>query len=785
MEIKHILKYKNKHSVRNLSTKLAVAAGIVLLAVLCSTAIQPKAAQQMLEVKEIDYNESTITLYSPGNDTTAYFSDSSKKVWEMIPGGFSSDGTITLNISWVSVSANYTITFKGNKSEEVLTVKLPKQVTNFKASFLMAKGTMSFTNTSGRTIEWRKNGSTTWNEVNTETISSELEYLYGNGATVYFRLAPVNGDVDGVGMRPSKEVAVKITKKSAAPSVSINGSKFCIDSVSGLIYRYLYEDGTTSEWYTPDSSSLKLSDVAPAALYNKNTTQTEVSIQFKKKATSSTQVSYISTVTVPVQKEAPDVDKEGISLLYTSSSTLELKVKAASSSIPYEYTVVEEDDTLDYLTAVWSTITSSTAVSLDSDDISEGSRLYLRRKSRGTGDDFLLASAELNLTGTAGAVYPDATKIDQLTILTTVAGICNSGNSDGNLIFTVYSAYKTTVESITFCDAYGITKGTASCSSTVAKNTFSVGNEDAYIITTKITSTQNLDNVTDEVLYAKLTLANTDTIESTKDSGVCLYIYPASIINNPEDDEYTASFERIIGSDDSADENKFSFVIEYGTETVIKTADYSSLTDVEVGIETIDYGNYRLVKGTDYSVVSGSAISGEGEAVRTDTITVYVDRFELNSEIKDFNQYIYFVITLNNGEILEDEISMKLTRTAELCEAPLAWSILEGSLAETKTISTTNSDGSTSSETVEVVTYELTLELYSEDYSAGISNVTWGGYSILKSATVSKGIISIKLSNPKINKLSTDSTTTNNLIFTLSNGYVINTGCKLTILNAD
>jgi hypothetical protein len=143
------------------------------------------------------------------------------------------------------------------------------------------------------------------------------------------------------------------------------------------------------------------------------------------------------------------------------------------------------------------------------------------------------------------------------------------------------------------------------------------------------------------------------------------------------------------------------------------------------------------------------------------------------------------IIYLNNKEVLENTILINLVSTATIDDIPIAWSISEGSLTEKMTSTVTNDDGSTTSTTQEVVTFTLTLSLFSDTYDVSVANVTWGGASIFGSASLSKGKATIYLSNAKINKLSTDTTETKNLVITLSNGYVIDSGCKLTIINAN
>jgi hypothetical protein len=142
-------------------------------------------------------------------------------------------------------------------------------------------------------------------------------------------------------------------------------------------------------------------------------------------------------------------------------------------------------------------------------------------------------------------------------------------------------------------------------------------------------------------------------------------------------------------------------------------------------------------------------------------------------------------VTLNNNEVLDNDIYVTLISTVTIDNTPIAWSITEGSLKETKSSTKTNTDGTTTVITEEVITYTITLTLFNSTYGVSVSDVTWGGTSIFGSATVAAGKATIYLSNAKINKLTTDSTNTQNIVIKLSNGFVINSGCKLTIMNAN
>ncbi len=768
------------------SSRVYISAILLAFALLVFAHAEPVSAANSITVTEINYYDSTITLKVNG-DTKVFFSDSKKSTWETIPGEIGSDGKITMDISWISVSKNYILNFKGDVSTEVVSVTIPKQPTNFKATFNKVKGTVTFTNAGTRTVEWRKDGSSTWNVVDLSTFAAQLSYLFNNGATLRFRLAPVNGTSStAVGARASKEVSVTITKKASAPSASINGSTFTIAVKKGMAYRTVNADSTTTDWTTVSSSSnLLLSEVAAKAMYkNTSAAQSKVTLQFRTNASSSSMVSKIATVTVPVQEGPPSEDTYGMSLSYLSSSSLSLTVKAASNTVPFEYTVVDKDDELSYTSANWSTISSSTAVTLTKTKAPVGSRIFVRKKSIAATDtvDFALASKEIEITGT-GVTYPDALTASTLTTLITTAGVCRSDDSSSYLSFSLYSSTSTTVSSIKFIDAYGISAGTATVKSTVSKNASSTNAGDKYIITTKITSTSAIDSATEKLLYAELTLANTEVITSTDTAGLRLYIYPKSNVNNTDKKEdYTDQFKRIYLSSESSDKKSFKFQLDFGTSKIADKSAVNVFTAENVAISSMKYDGYTLTKDTDYTVEYGSYVNDDDKTISTATVTVNVANFEASALIDSTDTKEPLIITLNNGEKLKENIYITLVNTASLDNSPIAWSITEGSLKETTT-STVTKDGTTTTVTQEVVSFTLELTLFDKAYGVSVADVTWGGNSVFGSAEIANGKATIYLSNAKINKLTTESTDTKNIVITLSNGYAIKTGCKLTILN--
>jgi hypothetical protein len=746
------------------------------------------AAELSLSIKEINYLNSTITLQLNSSDTAVYFSDSAKKKWETIPGQISSSKTITMDISWISVSSSYVLSFKGNYSEKVISVTIPKQVTNFKASFNKLKGIVTFSNSGNRTIEWRKKGSSTWKTLDPAAHPAEVSRYFNDGAQLCYRLAPVNGTGSGSpGLRASSEVTLTIPKKTTAPNITINGSKFTIPAKKGMAYRKINSDGTITDWTTITATTdLLISNIAPEVLYTGSASgQKEATLQFRTNASTSSQVSNITTVTIPVQKGAPDEDTYGITLNYTSSTSLSLTVKAATTATPFEYTIVARDRVLNYLSATWKTISSGSAVSISSTAAPVGSHIYVRMKSTEASGKTNLASVEKEIIGTNGIEYPDVPQVTQLTTLISTAGICRTGVTSSYLTFYLYSPTSTTVSSIDFYDAYGNKKGSVPCRSSVTSNTKYTGANDRYLITTRITSTAEIDTLTEELLYANITLANQEVIESTASTGVILYLYPKTVINNPDTSGYSTNFKRIYLSNDTKDASSFKFQLDFGTGKVPDPSGINKFTSDATAIRSILYNGSVLIEGRDYSVEYGSYLTEDKTDITTATVTVNAASLEKTISVKTLDQSLPLTINLNNGEVINNGVNITLISTAIIDDIPIAWSITEGSLTEKTTSTTKEEDGSTSTTTQEVITFTISLTLFDSSYEVSVANVTWGDASIFSSASISKGKATIYLSNAKINKLSTDSSDTKNIVITLSNGYVIDSGCKLTILNAD
>lgn len=820
----------------------AAVGGLFLAAVICLGSRLSVEAASKLIVKSVDYEKSEITLLTTSGDTVAYFSDAKKKNWEMVPGKFVG-GEITLDISWINVSKNYTITFKGDVSTSILSVTLPKQNAKFKAKYKANEETpFTFTNTNSGTIQWRKDGMSTWTNWNSATKNEDLSYLKSKGATLYFRVESVPGNAISAGQRASREVTVKIPAKGTAPTVTLDVAKMTIPLNNKMKYRVLTldENGALNEgvdWNeVKTTKNYPMSEIVSVATYVKGRSLASqpVILQVKTKATASVQESKVTSILIPAQSAAPTVEEAKASIAYTSSASLELVIGAASVEDPYEYCIVDandyRDDGLDYTDLTWIAVTSAAKIPLTEEKAETGSHIYIRKKSVGTQgeDDFALASVELDLTGSNGVQYPDPPKMKELVTIAVPAGVIHKGDYGKSESFTMYSVSNTTVTSMEF--KYGSTSyGTVELSSTAAMNASgkeTVDKKDDWIITTKITSMEALaakEDAWNKELYATITLSNGEKIVSTVDNGgLMLYLYTPSEINNPEESDkqdygeyykmYRTDFERVYQSvkkndnDVYMDENSFKFILDFGTRYVMESKTQPS--EKKVAIESISYDAYKFDSLKEYTA-SGTSIdafeaeayaslqqkpqamiqyqdyvNAAGEDARRAYVTIHVDQFENEGGITQIGEKLPFIIRLNNGEVLSDDIYLTLARTAALDNAPMAWTVMEGSLTESETLNEYDENGKLLSSVKNVInSYSLSLTKLDAGYDVGVSDVTWNGKSILYGAAASGDKVTVVLSNAKINQLVPEgNSSTYNVVIHFDNGYKVTSGCKLTVI---
>lgn len=788
-------------------------------------------AEAALTIKEINYENSTITISTDASDQVLYFSDKNKRKWEMATDTFAGN-VCTMDISWISMTRDYVITFKGdqsNSNEEILSVTLPKQISNFKAKYDQSTGKVVFTGAgTNRTIEYRKNNTNSWTELgkadaSQENLKESLSRLCENGASVYFRLKAENGSAANAGQRPSKEVACKINKKTAAPNVTINTAdstiavqsgwqvrKVTIEEKSGVQYvtgtesvaKYTDNSDEDSGWYTYSSAQdVPLEDLAPEAVFKdaegKSGSKSDVCLQFRKAATKSSQISYMTTVKVPAQEAAPTEETAGVSMEYTSTASFKLTISSASSSRPYEYCIIDSDDLGGSQTipkdlmedVVWNTVSTSAATQIKKADAPNGGIIFFRKKAIGkTGDDnFKLASPSTKYrtieysSDLMGTFNKDFYIFD---------GVCTTNNSAGYQQFTFKTGFNSKIKGITLSqtpDPSQAGDSTATVNSSVAVNSAQDSNQngaDKYIVTTTITNINLnadlktiLESKKELVLYAYIEFESGDTISSNDTKGLRIHMRPKSFINHTlissdHKNQYTVT--RLVGSTTKNTERyeDFWFELDMGVDDGTKLGSYADNAEETMKISSVQLGSYSLEAGKDYSYDK-----------ETKKFTVYLSKFETNEELKFYYGTTQtLTIQLSNGEKLTDA-TVKLIAPVALDDT-YAWAFTNGQLVENKIV-TTATGSSIAGDRVN--SYSVGYVKDSSVRSVELAKVTLDNKNILEETTQENRII---FSNKLLNTVGPVSGNNRYVKFTFiisypdgaEQTYTIDRGCSFTIM---
>lgn len=351
-----------------------------------------------VSVVKIDYDGLWMEV-SPGGNSAVYYSDKNKKVWSeaMVNGAGTTNGNYLIDISWIKATSATEITLKGDKNEEIVSVKLPARESKYKIKFDKAKGVLTFTGMpSGvEDIQWRKATSYDWETVSIadagkedSDFAKEIEKLRTAGASIYVRTKGTESTLneDGTldpGTRPGKEIKLSISKFASAPKIKINGTKMNVNTTNSMEY------SLNNENWTATTKSMTIEQIAPAAV---GTSPTPVTVFFRKKETSRAPHSKTFVLEVPAQRPAPTAaevtyeSKEGKFLL---------DFKTASKEAQYEYAVVKNGVTFDPAKASWKSVVKAKTISISSKTAPAGSKIYVRKKTikQTSTTDFELASA--------------------------------------------------------------------------------------------------------------------------------------------------------------------------------------------------------------------------------------------------------------------------------------------------------------------------------------------------------------------------------------------------------
>lgn len=632
---------------------MAFVLGLMLSMFLSGTKIFAKS----ISIQEIDYEAQTITVKSDGSDQLLYFSDGKQKTWEAAYGEWK-DSVFTMDISFVNPKKAYTLSIKGNASTTPVVVKLPAQKSNFSASINTIESSVSFSNQGeAASVEWRKSVSgcvsSQWTTYDATSFGKELETLALKGATLYFRTVQVKGNASNPGVRPSKEVKVTVSRRAAAPSVTVDGSTLQLKGKTTMEYKKSSED----KWKGFTNANVNLRDIVPEVLLGdgENASASEASIDVRTKQTTSKVASQVKSVKIAAQERTPNnfefsyisQSKCGFSLTAVDKDKKE-SIPAPSSSNAYEYTIVKAGSVLDEATAKWTAITGTSQITITSTNAPKGSVIYYRKKAS-TADGKTVLSTKPR--GIQIGSYPTAATVSAVT-LRKIQGL------DTALTFSVRTPVDNTVSSVVF-------NGCATeFTTTTAKETTDVDGVRYQLVTVTINSTSKVEAVSSNLgkeLIASITLSSGETINS----GVSLTILPKTVL--------ASGSESKLFSWQGVDAG------EYGITTKNTFKLYTANTEGnDPAIVSINIGGYKVGAGSIGSVVDGYQ-----------TVTLSTDDVKALGEKLNPNVEYDVVINLKNKEKITGIVSYTVKSVATVTSASSGFGFAKNTYKEYNAVSGT------------------------------------------------------------------------------------------------
>ena len=652
------------------------------------------AAGSSVSVVAIDYDAETITIKANPNDTQIYYSNKSQSSWEPVYGKIDSKTQlITMDISWISKTSAYVLSLKGDKSTTPITVVLPKQSSSFRVTLDYTSNIIRFMNyQDAKEVYWRKENTTVWNTLridnydDIEAFQNDIERFSLQGITLYFRLGQVKGVSETeTGSRPSKEVALKVTKRAQAPSIKADFSKGTIPVKTTMQYK----DASSDEWINVTSNALKMSDIAALAYYSEtNKEPKDVKVDIRLKSTFSKVASSRTTITIPAQEVTKS---DNIEIEYIGSTQCKLNItkkeivvdgekvtlQEASATNPYEYSIVKPERTLED-NATWVEVTSS-SVKIAKEDAPTGSKIFIRKKATETS----LPSVPFKTTING---YPSASSVETVE-LKKISGV------DTTFTFALTVPTKDiSITSIKF-------NGTDVTFST--KKAKYIAGSNMYAIDVTITSIKELEAIAsniDTLLNAVITLSNGEVISE----GVTLYISPATKI---------------------VESKKYEKYLDISLEDTIELVlDLNSVKKAGVTVSKITYNNQDIEFNQRTS-------TEDLEITVTITNKAQFDNIEDTLTFAKLGTEIPFVITLSSDEVISSGISLNIKPIVTTSSSSSGFGVSAGAyLAALETEATSDDIANP------VITLSIDKGIY-QKYDLILSDVKWNEKEIMGSYT--------------------------------------------------
>lgn len=327
---------------------------------------------------QIDLLEEIATISAgPGGSTKFYISTDNMKTWEYI------DNTSALDLSGILSSKPVTVYFKGNKDSNPLKVELPGEDNSLKVKYEVVDGVgkIVYSNTA-LPVEYRKGNNGVWKSAgnNMPTIQYELK-----GASLQFRT------VATVNRRAGKIVTVKIPKRPAAPSVSLDASKLQIKGLKAGQTQYRVGDATNWTTFNPSDGKSTSIDLA-ALLPTSNNLIGAGTIEFRTLGSNKKVHSAVKAIEILPQAAAPsNVSLVGRILTISDSDT----------NRNYEYAIVPLGTSIDMKKFKWTVATSKKPVTLKNVNIGDKVLVRIKSTTDKATKQVILPSAYTELTVTA------------------------------------------------------------------------------------------------------------------------------------------------------------------------------------------------------------------------------------------------------------------------------------------------------------------------------------------------------------------------------------------------
>ena len=370
--------------------KIGYSLAVLMLFIFIISAIPPVKADAgtatPISFGKIDYDDLTLQVFDNNNSIVYYSTDGN--IWTEVEGAYDSlTAAYSMDISWISDADEATLYFKGNSVNTVKSITLPAKNKDFKVLYDKIENEFTFDGIDDiDTIEWRKQTDYNWIKVDLDEDSTSyhnfqntMEILNSTGAKIIFRTPQIIGTgSNNVGARPSKEISFTLTKRAAAPSVTINPLNMTLNTTTLMEYY----DPATKLWIECDRS-MPISDLASDALYENGSKA--VTVMIRKAATTYASYSKTAYVNISGQLDTPTIgDNSADFTYYYMNSKLVMQFHKVTATSPYEYTVVKPGYSFDETTAGWRLVTNNNLMYISTATASQGCRIYIRKKGNST-----------------------------------------------------------------------------------------------------------------------------------------------------------------------------------------------------------------------------------------------------------------------------------------------------------------------------------------------------------------------------------------------------------------